>query len=149
MRLINRLVYLRKWRLVREILAIYGVEIPKEVKIGSDFDLVHRGYGTVIHPSTIIGNRVSIYHQVTIGRLDAYRSGKITKMKEVVIGDDVILFPGAKILGGDGVTSLGRGTIVAANAVLTKSTGVGEIWAGVPAKLIGYRDPSTFPAEDL
>ena len=33
-----------------------------------------------------------------------------------------------------------RGTVVAANAVLTCSTGENEIWAGVPAKCVGKRN---------
>jgi len=65
-------------------------------------------------------------------------------MLGIIIEDDVILFPGAKILAGDGITRLQRGTIVAANAVLTGSTGPGEIWAGVPARLIGKRSDLDF-----
>ena len=34
---------------------------------------------------------------------------------------------------------VGKGTIIGANAVLTQSTGENEIWAGIPAKLIGKR----------
>jgi len=33
-----------------------------------------------------------------------------------------------------------RGTVVGANAVLLESTGEEEIWAGVPAKRVGFRD---------
>jgi len=60
-------------------------------------------------------------------------------MERVEIGDGVLLFPGSKVLGGAGVTTLGAGTIVAANAVLMNSTGENEIWAGIPAKLVGKR----------
>lgn len=34
---------------------------------------------------------------------------------------------------------MGAGTVVGANAVLTCSTGPNEIWAGVPARLVGRR----------
>lgn len=135
----TRLVYLRKWRLARELLALYGVEIPGSVQIGQDFDLVHRGTGTVIHPRTVIGNRVRIYHQVTIGRADAHLPIHQSAMDHVVIEDDVVLFPGAKVLGGPGITRVGRGTIVGANAVLTGSTGENEIWGGVPAHKLAMR----------
>jgi len=50
-----------------------------------------------------------------------------------------MLMPGSKILGGPGVTTVGQGTIVAANAVLRESTGPWEIWAGVPARRIRQR----------
>ena len=45
----------------------------------------------------------------------------------------------AKILFGEDKLIVGKGTIVGANSVLTKSTGENEIWAGVPAKRIGFR----------
>ena len=136
----DNLVYLRKFPLIKEILAIYCVEIPSKVKIGKNFHLLHRGFGTVIHPSTEIGDRVNIYHQVTIGRADAHISGEKSKMEKVVIEDDVIIFPGAKILGGAGITTIAKGTIIGANAVVVCSTGEFEIWAGVPARRISYRE---------
>jgi serine O-acetyltransferase len=139
MKFIDRLVYWRRYRLAREILALYGVEIGATVEIGEDFQLLHRGFGTVIHPDTTIGDRVRIFHQVTIGRADAHILREHSKMLRVVIEDDVILFPGAKILGGEGITRVGLGTIVAANAVLLNSTGDNEVWAGVPARRIAAR----------
>ena len=62
-------------------------------------------------------------------------------MKEggVYISDEAILCAGAKILFGEEALIVGKGTIVGANSVLTKSTGENEIWAGVPAKRIGFR----------
>ncbi|WP_166980712.1 serine O-acetyltransferase [Paramicrobacterium fandaimingii] len=139
MNLTERLVARRRFRLVRELLLIYGIEIPASVRVGSDFQMVHRGLGTVIHPSTVIGDRVRIYHQVTIGRADGHVPASKSKMERIEIGDDVVLFPGAKVLGGPGITRVGSGTIVAANAVLTKSTGENEIWGGVPAVKIADR----------
>lgn len=35
---------------------------------------------------------------------------------------------------------IGENAVVAANAVLLNSIGPGEIWGGVPARLLGYRD---------
>lgn len=139
MSLIDLLIRYRRWRIVKELLALWCVEIPAQCKIGSDFQLAHRGFSTVIHPNTIIGDRVKIFHQVTIGRADSYLPGEKSAMKEIVIEDDAIIFPGAKILGGPGTTKVGRGTIIAANAVLTKSTGEYEIWAGIPARKIAER----------
>lgn len=138
-------------RLIHRLLQIYGLVIPDEVEIGNDFHLQYRGMGTVVHPAVTIGDRVAIYHQVTIGQADGWLPWWDPEeaapdcfhsaMERVIIGDDVILFPGAKILGGPGITTVGTGTIVGANAVLTRSTGEWEIWAGVPARRIGERDP--------
>ena len=137
--LMSRLAYLRSWRWAKELMAIYGGEIPAEVKIGRDLKILHRGFGTVIHAKTQIGDRVTIYHQVTIGRADAHLHGSLSTMDRVVVEDDVIIFPGAKILGQNGILTVARGSIVGANAVLTKSTKPYEIWAGVPAKLVSMR----------
>lgn len=137
---VQRLVYLRRFRVARALLLIlFGVDLPAQVRVGRDFQLVHRGLGTVVNGNTVIGDRVRIYHQVTIGRLDAHLPLKDSKMNCIEICDDVVLFPGSKILGGDGVTRIGNGTIVAANAVVTSSTGPNEIWGGIPAKKIGDR----------
>jgi serine O-acetyltransferase len=136
---IEVLVERRRYRVAREILALYGVEVPREVQIGREFQLVHRGYGTVIHPNTVIGDRVRIYHQVTIGRADAHLPAEMSEFRGVEIGDDAVLFPGAKILGGTGITRVGNGTVIAANSVLTRSTGENEIWGGVPARILRSR----------
>jgi serine O-acetyltransferase len=141
MGMIEKLIGRRAWRAARELLLIYGIEFPASVKVGSDLQMVHRGMGTVIHPSTVIGNRVRIYHQVTIGRADGHLPAAESRMERIEIGDDVVLFPGAKILGGPGVTRVGNGTIVAANAVLTQSTGIDETWGGIPARRIYTQQP--------
>lgn len=140
MGMIELLVARRRSRWAREILALYGIEVPARVRIGKDFQLVHRGYGTVIHPSTTVGDRVRIYHQVTLGRGDAHVPASTSEFERIEVGDDAVIFPGAKVLGGPGVTRIGEGTIVAANAVLTESTGDYEIWGGVPARRIGMRE---------
>lgn len=139
MSLIDLLIKYRSLRIAKEWLAFWCVELPAQVKIGRDFQLAHRGFGTVIHPDTTIGDRVKIFHQVTIGRADSYRPREESLMRSIVIGDDVIIFPGAKVLGGPGITVVGCGTIIAANAVLTKSTGEYEIWGGIPARKISDR----------
>ncbi|MET4589351.1 serine O-acetyltransferase [Arthrobacter sp. 754] len=140
MGLMEKMVYRRKIRVVRELLLLVaGLEVQAGTKIGKDLQLQHRGMGIVIHPSTTIGDRVTLYHQVTIGRKDAHIPEADSVMEGIVIGDDAILFPGSKVLGGPGVTTVGARTILAANAVLTQSTGEDEIWAGIPARKVGDR----------
>lgn len=144
MGIVEKLVYARRSRLSRALLiGLFGIDFPSEVKVGNGLQMPHRGLGTVIHPRTTIGNGVKIYHQVTIGRKDAHEPIENSLMERVVLEDDVVLFPGAKVLGGAGVTTVGAGTLVAANAVLTGSTGPNEIWAGVPARRVGTRDVVT------
>lgn len=138
------LVYARRWpvlgRLAYYALKLLGVEIPRQVPVGRDFELVHGGVGVVVHSRAAIGDRVKIYPGVTLGRADIYRPMAQSRFEGILIEDDVILAPGAKVLGKEGVLRVGRGTVVGANAVLLQSTGEGEIWAGMPARCVGKRE---------
>ena len=141
--LYTHLVYARQWPLLGRLayltLKLLGAEIPRSVSIGRDFELAHGGFGVVIHPWTRIGNRVKIYPGVTLGRSDIYSPIQQSKFKGILVEDDVILAPGAKVLNKEGVLTVGRGTVVGANAVLLCSTGEGEIWAGTPARYVNMR----------
>lgn len=139
----SHLVYTRRWpvlgRLAYLVLKVLGVEIPRQVEVGADFYLVHGGFGVVVHPNTIIGERVKVYPGVTLGRADIHKTMEQSAFEGIRIEDDVILSPGAKVLCKRGVLTVGRGTVVGANAVLLQSTGEGEIWAGIPAEKVGER----------
>lgn len=139
----TRLVYARQSRMFGRLaylsLKLLGIEIPRTVVIGPGLIVEHGGFGTVIHSSTVLGSRVKLYPGVTIGRADIYQSMEDSRFQQVVIEDDVILSPGCKVLGKEGQLRVGRGTVVGANAVLLNSTGENEIWAGVPARLVGRR----------
>lgn len=140
------LVYARKWPLIGKLayfgLKALGAEIPVSVAIGPGFLLHHGGVGVVIHPQTTLGARVGIYPGVTLGRADVHRPIRASKFEGIVVADDVILCAGAKILCKEGVLRVGRGTVIGANAVLFESTGENEIWAGMPARKIGQREPA-------
>jgi serine O-acetyltransferase len=140
----TRLVYARNWPLVGKlayfVLKGLGVEIPRGVPVGPDFELAHGGVGVVIHSRAVIGARVKIYPGVTVGRADIYRPASESRFEGVVIEDDVILAPGAKVLCKAGVLTVGRGSVIGANAVLLESTGAGEVWAGSPARCLGRRE---------
>lgn len=142
----TRLVYARKSRYFGRIaymcLKLLGLEIPISVEIGPELTVEHGGFGTVIHSRTVIGSRVKLYPGVTIGRADIYKPMEQSEFERVVIGDDAVLCPGCKILGKKGILIVGSGTVIGANAVLLNSTGENEIWAGVPARLVGYREPN-------
>ena len=139
------LVYARRWPVVGKLayflLKLLGAEIPRPVAIGPGFLLHHGGVGVVIHPKTVIGQRVGIYPGVTLGRADVYRPAAQSKFQGFVVDDDVILGAGAKILCEDGILRIGRGTVIGANAVLLESTGENELWAGIPARKVGMREP--------
>jgi serine O-acetyltransferase len=81
---------------------------------------------------------------VTIGRADTLNSAdpKLDRpdLVNVVIEDDVIIGAGAKALFRSdraGSIRLGKGCMIAANAVVLKDVPPGETWGGIPAKRIG------------
>jgi serine O-acetyltransferase len=140
----SQLVYARNIPLLGGLayfaLKLLGIEIPRPVNVGDQLELAHGGFGVVIHPRTTIGKRVKIYPGVTLGRADIYRPAAQSSFEGIVVEDDAILCPGAKILCKEGVLRIGRGSVVGANAVLLESTGENEIWAGVPARCVGMRN---------
>ncbi|MER5862746.1 hypothetical protein [Kitasatospora sp. NPDC002040] len=144
MSLVTALIHRRRsrlfGRLVQEALALYGMEVPAAVEIGPGLQVFHRGFGTVLHPYTTLGAGVTLYNGVTIGRADPWVPQQRSAMRRVVLEDGVVVCAGAKIVCKSGVLTVGAGTVIGANAVLTTSTGPNEIWAGVPARRVGTRE---------
>ena len=120
----------------RIVMHCLSVTIPKDVKIGKGVILNHNCYGTVMHPLTTIGDYASIYQNVTLGR--KYPFGHYGG---IVIGEHATVCAGAKVLAGTEPLIIGKGAVVAANAVLTHSIGDFEVWAGVPARKIATLSP--------
>jgi serine O-acetyltransferase len=102
--------------------------ISPKAKIGSGFKLPH-ATGIVIGDETVIGNNVQIYQNVTIGRKS------ITQDGYPVIGDNVIIYAGAVIIGN---ITIGNNAIIGANSVLTQNVNPYEIFLGIPAKKINH-----------
>ena len=130
-------------RLVRQWCLSVGLDVPPSVVVGEDFRIYHRGVGTVLHRRTVIGDRVRIFHGVTVGRADPFTGVPEEQDLRFVLEDDVWLCVGSVVLGRSGTVTVGRGTVLAANAVLLGSTGAWEVWAGNPARKVGERGPVT------
>lgn len=96
---------------------VTGIDIHPGAMIGSPFSIDH-GTGIVIGETTIIGNNVKLYQGVTLGALSVDKS-KASKKRHPTIEDNVILYSGCTILGGD--TVVGRNSIVGGNVWLTES----------------------------
>lgn len=108
---------------------IFGIEISLTCKIGPGLYLPHT-VGTVIG-ATRIGENALIYQGVSIGAKEMDLEN--TADKRPVIGDNVMIGSGAKVLGG---VTVGNNAVIAANAVIIKDVPVGAMMAGVPAKMI-------------
>jgi len=88
-----------------------------------------------------IGRHVSISPEVAIltADHDRDRPGFPLRTRPVVIGDHVWIGMRATILPG---ITIGRGAVVAAGAVVTRDVAPLSVVAGVPARVIGDRDPA-------
>ena len=109
--------------------ALFGVEIAVSSDIGSGLYFPHT-FGIVLGAKRI-GRNATIYHGVTVGAkaLDVFHDLSSRPM----VGDDVILGSGAKVLG---PISIGDGAVVGANAVTTMSVPPRTTVVGIPAKSI-------------
>ena len=111
-----------------------SITISKEVKTGKDLHLIHSG-NIRIHPKTIIGDRVGIMHDVTIGET-------IDRPGVPVIGNDVFIATGAKILG---PVTIGDGVRIGPNSVVLSDVPPGATAMGVPARVITQWANKTTP----
>ena len=99
-----------------------GIDIHPGTIIGSRFFIDH-GTGVVIGGTAIIGNNVKLYQGVTLGAFsfDKDSAGELVRdtKRHPTIEDDVVIYAGATILGGD--TVVGRGSVIGGNVWLTHS----------------------------
>lgn len=96
---------------------VTGIDIHPAAIIGSPFSIDH-GTGIVIGETAIIGNNVKLYQGVTLGALSVDKS-KASKKRHPTIEDNVILYAGCTILGGE--TIVGRNSVIGGNVWLTES----------------------------
>jgi serine O-acetyltransferase len=96
-----------------------GIDIHPGAAIGSHFFIDH-GTGTVIGETCQIGNRVKMYHNVSLvaRSLAAGQALKGTK-RHPTIEDNVTIYAGATIIGGE--TTIGAGSTIGANVFLMQS----------------------------
>ncbi len=92
---------------------------------------IQHGFSTIITAEKI-GENCRIYQQVTIG----YKNGA----RPPVLEDNVSVTCGAKVLGD---ITMHSGSLAAAGAVVVKDVPENAIVAGVPAKIIGYKDENS------
>jgi serine O-acetyltransferase len=102
-----------------------GIEIHPGATIGRRFFIDH-GMGVVIGETAEIGDDVMLYHGVTLGGRQR-EGGK----RHPTLGDGVAVGAGAKVLG---PITVGAGSVIGANAVVTRDAPPHSILVGVPAK---------------
>lgn len=92
--------------------SVTGIEIHPAAKIGRRFFIDH-GMGVVIGETTVIGDDVMLYHDVTLGSV-GFSKGK----RHPTIENDIIIGAGARVLGN---ITIGEGSRIAANRVITQN----------------------------
>ena len=108
--------------------ALTSLDINPAAVIGRRFFIDH-GLGTVIGETTVIGDDVTLYQQVTLGGVE------LTPTKRhPTLEDGVVVGAGAKILGN---ITIGKNAKIGANSVVVKDVPSGATAVGIPARIIG------------
>jgi serine O-acetyltransferase len=117
-----------------------GIDIHPGASIGESFFIDH-GTGVVIGETSIIGNKVTLYHGVTLGAfnpLSKDAEGQLRRGQEnkrhPTIEDHVTVYPNATILGGN--THIGHHSVIGGNVWLTHSV--------APYSRVTVKDPELF-----
>lgn len=113
--------------------ASMGTDINHGAEFGSVPRLPHGLNGIIVSPDAKIGKNCIIFHQVTIG--NDYRDIRNVP----TIGDNVIIYPGAKIVG---KVKVGNNVEIGANAVVTKDVPDNTLVVAEKCRFI-YRGDST------
>ena len=119
--------------------ATTGIEIHPGATIGDRLFIDH-GMGVVIGETAELGNDIMLYHGVTLGGRTSARV-----KRHPTLGDNITVGTGASILG---PVVIGSGSVVAAQAVVTRDAPPHTMLIGVPAvaKPISRDDPREYDA---
>lgn len=101
-----------------------GIQLLVGAKIGGGLTFAHFSC-IIIHYAAQIGENCTIYQGVTIGGTREPGS--------TVIGDNVVIFSGVKIIRN---VTIGDNVVIGANAVVTKDIPSESVVVGVPAKVV-------------
>ena len=105
-----------------------GIDIHPGATIGDSFFIDH-GTGVVIGETTTIGNSVKLYQHVTLGAksFEVGEDGSLVKgiKRHPDIGDRVVIYAGATILGGE--TQIGNDCVIGGSVWLTHSVPAGKM----------------------
>ena len=107
---------------------VFAVDIHPAAQIGSGILLDH-ATGLVIGETAVVGDHVSLLHEVTLGG-----TGKATGDRHPKIRSGVLIGAGAKILGN---VEIGEGAKVAAGSMVINDVPAHCTVAGVPAQPVG------------
>ena len=116
-----------------------SIVVGDDVFIGAGVEFNARSMISIGSRSLVAAGSRFIDHDHNICGIDSFepidgRTGAILIDVDVWIGANTVVLRGV---------SIGRGSVVGAGSVVTKSIPANEIWAGVPARKIGQRGISS------
>ncbi len=113
---------------------ITGIEIHPGAQIGKRFFIDH-GMGVVIGETAVVGDDVTLYHDVTLGGIApaVNSAAQVNVKRHPTLEDGVIVGAGAQVLGD---IVVGKGARVGGNAVVIKSVPANSVAVGVPARIV-------------
>ena len=120
-----------------------GIDIHPGATLGHPVIIDH-GTGIVIGETAVLGARVRLYQGVTLGAARVNKRLENVK-RHPTIGDDVVIYANATILGGE--TVIGRGSRIGGNVWLTRS--VAPYSVVMPTARVERRGGDANPSDDL
>jgi serine O-acetyltransferase len=106
----------------------FAVDIHPAARIGKGI-LIDHGTSVVIGETAVVGDDVSMLHEVTLGG-----TGKESGDRHPKVGNGVLIGAGSKILGN---IVIGEGSKIAAGSVVLNEVPPHSTVAGIPARVVG------------
>jgi serine O-acetyltransferase len=122
----------------------FGIVIQFTTEIGPGFYIGHFGC-IFIYPYCKIGRNCNLSQGVTLGKANRGKN-----MGYPIIGDNVYIGPGAKVVG---AVRVGNNVAIGANCVVTKNVPDNAVVVGIPGKVIsddgskGYMDHTDYESD--
>ena len=114
----------------RLIMLLYGATVPISSKFKGIPILPHGLHGVFISKDAIIGENVTIFHQVTIGSIQSKNS---KHYGSPILGNNILIGAGAKIIGN---VKVGNNVNIGANSVVIEDIPDNVTVVGVPSKIV-------------
>lgn len=115
--------------LQNRITEVFSLDIHPAARIGKGI-LIDHGTGVVIGETAVVGDDVSLLHEVTLGG-----TGKEQGDRHPKVGNGVLIGAGAKILGN---VKIGNGSKIGAGSVVLDDVSEHCTVAGIPARVVGH-----------
>lgn len=114
--------------LQNRISEIFAIDIHPAAKIGKGI-LIDHGTSVVIGETAVVGDNVSMLHEVTLGG-----TGKDSGDRHPKVGNGVLIGAGVKVLGN---VKIGDGAKIGAGSVVLHEVPAHKTVVGVPAEVVG------------